>query len=246
MPFEGTKAPEGPKFISDSLGDRPAPPGGQNVGRAFGTNGKTEDKSAAAIPNYPSLQQTRGWYALVQTGPHGVLTAQKVDSPSSLPVIIIQSPKGLPSVRAHRLVAGGALQTVRRRASTGSVMGSPLGRPVPLPRRLPTAGDRLSLVRISIKEQAVVEKSFPRLNFTACLITFGDECELRQEWRRDQQCHVPARQLRISLPPHTMEVAQPSPARRWAAASALFWRRSLESSLGTFPTVRYAGSNTVP
>lgn len=53
MPFEGTKAPEGPKFISDSLGDRPAPPGGQNVGRAFGTNGKTEDKSAAAIPTIP-------------------------------------------------------------------------------------------------------------------------------------------------------------------------------------------------
>lgn len=31
-------------------------PGGQNVGRAFGTNGKAEDKSAAVNPNHPSLQ----------------------------------------------------------------------------------------------------------------------------------------------------------------------------------------------
>lgn len=60
------------------------------MGRAFGTYGKTEDKSAAVNSTIPVFQQTRDWRVLVQNGPHGVLTAQMVDSPFSLPVIAVQ------------------------------------------------------------------------------------------------------------------------------------------------------------
>lgn len=53
--------------------------------------------------------------------------------------------------------------------------------------------------------------------------------------------------LRISLcPPVEATQAQPSPARRWAAASALFCRRSLESTPGAPSHGSLRRSNTMP
>jgi hypothetical protein len=130
------------------------------VGRASGTCGKTEDKSAAANATIPVFSRPNT--VVYWSGPDHLMfrPPRWTTCHSACLYLLLKAPKRLPSVRAHRLVAGGGLQTVRRRASPGSVMGTPLGRPVPLPRRLPTAGDKLSFVRISIKEQAMVEKVF--------------------------------------------------------------------------------------
>lgn len=53
---QGTKAPEGPKFISDNLGDSSLVPRRSECGKSLWTNGKAEDKSAAVNPNHPGLQ----------------------------------------------------------------------------------------------------------------------------------------------------------------------------------------------
>lgn len=96
-------------------------------------------------------------------------------------------------------------QILRRRPSSGSVMGTRLVRPVPLPRRLPTAGDRLLFVRTPIEEQAALKK-FSSVKFHSLFDHLGDECERRQEWRRDQPCPVP---LCDSRSPKKSPVASP-------------------------------------
>lgn len=117
----------------------------------FGTNGKAEDKSAAANSTIPVFQFSTATNVVYryQTGPHGVPTAQTAGSPvQSACNYYSRRQKGCLRYALTACCLG--LEIVRRRPSAGSVMGTLLVRPVPLPRRLPTAGDRLSFVRISI------------------------------------------------------------------------------------------------
>lgn len=185
-------------------------PGGQNVGRVFGTNGKAEDKSAAVNPTIPVFRTASNIVYCYQTGPHGVPTAQKADSPGKLLVIIIQRAERLPSVRAHRLLPGLPDNSA---PSLSRLRDTPLGRPVPLPRRLPTAGDRLSFVRMPILyRKKPWSKKFSSVKSHSLFDQLGDECERRQEWRRDQPCHVPSPARHLDSPHEAAQAIQPSQA----------------------------------
>lgn len=167
-PIKVRSAPEGPKFISDNLGDSSlASPRRSEGGKESPLGPTVRPKTNQQPPMRPSQSSAPHPVSVVYCHQAGATwrfpPPTPADSPGWLPVIITQ---GAPERGCLRYALTACCLGVQMTSApsltrpAGSAMVTPLGRPVPLPRRLPTAGDRLSFVRISIEEQAVVEKVF--------------------------------------------------------------------------------------
>jgi hypothetical protein len=230
---DGTKPPEGPKFISNSPWRRASSL--KAVRKWEELLGPTVRPKTNQQPRNTSIsvlsRPKKHRCILVQTGPHGVPPSQAVDPTLRLPVLndCSTAPKDLPSIRAHRLVtwrgAGKERHSAPRLSRLGSVKCMSLGTWGPLwaaqshcladcrPPEL-----YCSFVRISMETRSRDEKVFlvspSGKSHTLFDHLFGDKCGLRQEWRREST--VPCSNLgiwRVSLTPSVHEAAQSSPAR---------------------------------
>lgn len=121
----------------------------------------------------------------IRPGPLGVLTAGR---PTRQTVCLVDLSNG-PGTKGCLRYALTACWLGSSSDSAPSLIrlrewGAALVRPVPLPRRLPTAGDRLSCVINSFhRGTGRVEKKFSSVKFHGLFDHLGDECEPRQEWR---------------------------------------------------------------